>query len=78
MPDFDSKANTKTSVFLRNFKLSADLDSYSNEFSFLDDMHHTISKSKTTFIVFESISCVTLFALAVYYIVVLRSKVNKL
>jgi hypothetical protein len=30
MPDLDSKANTKTSVFLRSFSLSVDVDSYSN------------------------------------------------
>ena len=78
MPDLDSKANTKTSVFLRSFSLSVDVDSYSNEFSFLNDMHNTISKSKTLFIVFGSLSGVTLFALVVYYMIAIRPKVNKL
>jgi hypothetical protein len=78
MPDLDSKANTKTSVFTRNYKLSVDVDSYSNEFSFLNDMHNTISKSKTLFIVFESLSGITLLALIVYYFISIRPKVNKL
>ena len=78
MPDLDSKANTKTSIFTRSLKLSVDVDSYSNEFSFLNDMHNTVSKSKTLFIVFESLSGVTLLALASYYMIAIRPKVNQL
>ena len=63
---------------MRSYKLSVDVDSYSNEFSFLNNMHNTISKSKTLFIVFEALSGVTLLALAVYYFIFIRPKVNKL
>jgi len=63
---------------MRSYKLSVDVDSYSNEFSFLNDMHNTISKSKTLFIVFEVLSGVTLLALTVYYFIFIRPKVNKI
>jgi hypothetical protein len=55
-----------------------DVDSYSNEFSFLNDMHNTISKSKTLFLVFESLSGVALIALGGYYMIAIRPKVNQI